>query len=85
VEDAELRDEVPGSKLGATHNEYDFWSHAKTYNYHASANILEIWRNVTRKATNNDGIIIITGNNYSLVNMKQFYVFCKFKIQIYES
>lgn len=62
LEDPELQDEEIGSKPGSVVGEYDFLSHAKTLNYPGVAEQVSQWRDLVRKQTGNDGILVITGN-----------------------
>lgn len=61
LEDPELQDEEIGSKPGSVLGDYDFLNHAKTVDYPGDAEQVSLWRDLVRKETNNDGIVIITG------------------------
>lgn len=61
LEDPNFGNETFGNIPGSYHTNYDFYDHSQTYNRPETAEILSSWRNFTLNKTNDDGVLMITG------------------------
>ncbi|PNF22719.1 hypothetical protein B7P43_G07130 [Cryptotermes secundus] len=72
LEDPSRQDEVPRAPPGATHDEYDFYNHARTVNQPGIEDVLADWKKVVLNYTDGTKMLSVVGNVLveSLVDQK---------------